>query len=77
MLVAITVVVWKSSCSKTTIQTSTSIRKYFHALALAVYLPGIYLDPSMTHLASSVAAAAFIFTEVHIHYFNTRTIRTN
>ena len=57
------VVVWKSRSVRG--GTSTVIvRKYFHLLGLAVYVPGVILEPELTHLASSVAVAAFIFIEV-------------
>lgn len=45
-------------------QTTTITRKYFHVLAIAVFLPGIMLESKLTHLAASVALAAFIFVEV-------------
>ncbi|KXJ11908.1 Dolichol kinase [Exaiptasia diaphana] len=44
-------------------QTTTVTRKYFHVLAIAVFLPGIMLESKLTHLAASVALAAFIFIE--------------
>ncbi|KAL1411019.1 dolichol kinase [Vanrija albida] len=43
-------------------------RKSFHALAVAMFIPGISIDPAFTHLAFSVAFAAFTFAE-YIRYF--------
>ncbi|GHJ88536.1 hypothetical protein NliqN6_4938 [Naganishia liquefaciens] len=43
-------------------------RKFFHALATAMFVPGIIIDPAFTHLAFSLAFAAFNFTE-YIRYF--------
>ncbi|KAH9928691.1 uncharacterized protein B0H18DRAFT_1084426 [Fomitopsis serialis] len=38
-------------------------RKFFHALAVAMFLPGIAIDPAFTHLAFSAAFALFVFAE--------------
>lgn len=43
-------------------------RKSFHALAVAMFVPGIAIDPAFTHLAFSVAFAAFTFVE-YVRYF--------
>lgn len=43
-------------------------RKSFHALAVAMFVPGIGADPAFTHLAFSVAFAAFTFVE-YVRYF--------
>lgn len=43
-------------------------RKSFHALAVIMFVPGIALDPAFTHLAFSVAFAAFTFAE-YVRYF--------
>lgn len=43
-------------------------RKSFHALAVAMFIPGIAIDPAFTHLAFSVAFAAFTFVE-YVRYF--------
>ncbi|WVR05441.1 hypothetical protein IAU60_002457 [Kwoniella sp. DSM 27419] len=43
-------------------------RKFFHALAVVMFVPGIAVDPAFTHLAFSVAFAAFNFAE-YIRYF--------
>lgn len=43
-------------------------RKSFHALAVAMFIPGIAVDPAFTHLSFSVAFAAFTFAE-YIRYF--------
>nr|XP_018263518.1 dolichol kinase [Kwoniella dejecticola CBS 10117]OBR85676.1 dolichol kinase [Kwoniella dejecticola CBS 10117] len=43
-------------------------RKFFHALAVVMFIPGIAVDPAFTHLSFSVAFAAFNFAE-YIRYF--------
>lgn len=43
-------------------------RKSFHALAVAMFIPGLAVDPAFTHLSFSVAFAAFTFAE-YIRYF--------
>lgn len=62
VLVAIGFVAWQSR-KPTSSASSTITRKFFHLLALAVYIPGIIYEPYLTHLASSVAVAAFVFIE--------------
>ena len=63
VFVAIGFVAWKSRHPRSN-ASSTVVRKCFHLLALAVYIPGVVYEPYVTHLASSVAVAAFIFVEV-------------
>ncbi|KAK4050086.1 dolichol kinase [Microbotryomycetes sp. JL201] len=43
-------------------------RKFFHALAVAMFVPGIAIDPAFTSLAFSVAFAVFTFAE-YARYF--------
>ncbi|KAJ7593538.1 hypothetical protein C8J56DRAFT_500602 [Mycena floridula] len=43
-------------------------RKFFHALAVAMFVPGVALDPAFTHLSFSVAFALFTFAE-YVRYF--------
>ncbi|KAJ3535318.1 hypothetical protein NMY22_g6544 [Coprinellus aureogranulatus] len=43
-------------------------RKFFHGLSVAMFIPGIALDPAFTHLAFSVAFAFFTFVE-YVRYF--------
>ncbi|KAG1747091.1 uncharacterized protein EDB91DRAFT_1048558 [Suillus paluster] len=43
-------------------------RKFFHALAVVMFLPGVAVDPAFTHLAFSAAFALFIFAE-YVRYF--------
>ncbi|CAO1614031.1 unnamed protein product [Sympodiomycopsis kandeliae] len=43
-------------------------RKFFHALAVILYTPGIALDPAFMHLAFSLAFSIFTFTE-YIRYY--------
>ena len=65
VLVAVGFVAWKSlRLQSSPTAPSTITRKVFHLLALAVFIPGVVYEPNVTHLASSVAVAAFIFIEV-------------
>ncbi|KAG6862007.1 hypothetical protein C0995_008194 [Termitomyces sp. Mi166 len=43
-------------------------RKFFHALAVVMFIPGIAIDPAFTHLSFSAAFALFVFTE-YVRYF--------
>nr|CAD7194842.1 unnamed protein product [Timema douglasi] len=43
---------------------STRVRKYFHLLALAVFIPGILLRFCLLYLASGVVLALFVILEV-------------
>ncbi|KAL0954641.1 hypothetical protein HGRIS_003594 [Hohenbuehelia grisea] len=43
-------------------------RKFFHALAVVMFAPGIAFDPAFTHLSFSVAFALFTFAE-YVRYF--------
>ncbi|CDZ97349.1 dolichol kinase [Phaffia rhodozyma] len=43
-------------------------RKFFHGLAVLMFVPGLYVDPAFTHLAFSFAFASFVFVE-YIRYF--------
>uniref|UniRef100_V5GRV4 dolichol kinase n=2 Tax=Kalmanozyma brasiliensis (strain GHG001) TaxID=1365824 RepID=V5GRV4_KALBG len=43
-------------------------RKFFHALAVMLFIPGIALDPALTHLAFSLAFSIFVFAE-YIRYY--------
>lgn len=43
-------------------------RKFFHALAVLLFVPGIALDPAFTHLGFSLAFSAFILAE-YVRYY--------
>ncbi|KAJ7746618.1 hypothetical protein B0H16DRAFT_1852737 [Mycena metata] len=43
-------------------------RKFFHALVVVMFVPGVAFDPAFTHLAFSAAFALFVFAE-YIRYF--------
>jgi len=68
VILSIAVVIVKNAIESTS-QSTTITRKYFHVLAIAVFLPGIIFDAHLMHLAASVALAAFLFLEVKSHGF--------
>ncbi|KAH6909043.1 dolichol kinase [Coprinopsis sp. MPI-PUGE-AT-0042] len=43
-------------------------RKFFHVLAVVMFVPGIVFDPAFTHLSFGAAFALFTFTE-YMRYF--------
>ncbi|KAJ7454788.1 hypothetical protein FB451DRAFT_1049556 [Mycena latifolia] len=43
-------------------------RKFFHALVVVMFVPGVAFDPAFTHLAFSAAFALFVFAE-YVRYF--------
>ncbi|KAG8873529.1 hypothetical protein FRB98_008907, partial [Tulasnella sp. 332] len=43
-------------------------RKFFHGLAVVMFVPGIALDPAFSHASFSVAFSLFIFVE-YVRYF--------
>ncbi|GJE94508.1 dolichol kinase sec59 [Phanerochaete sordida] len=43
-------------------------RKFFHGLAVLMFVPGVALDPAFAHLAFSAAFALFTFAE-YVRYF--------
>lgn len=43
---------------------STIVRKYFHLLALAVFIPGLVLNQCLLYTASGIVFALFIILEV-------------
>ncbi|KZV97450.1 hypothetical protein EXIGLDRAFT_832857 [Exidia glandulosa HHB12029] len=43
-------------------------RKFFHALAVVMFVPGIAFDPAFTHLSFSAAFSLFTFAE-YVRYF--------
>lgn len=51
-------------------QATTSTRKYFHILAVLVYIPGMIYDPSLLYFASGIILALFIIIEVLIVYIS-------
>ncbi|KAF9532582.1 hypothetical protein CPB83DRAFT_880691 [Crepidotus variabilis] len=45
-----------------------SRRKFFHGLAVIMFIPGVAIDPAFTHLSFSAAFAMFTFAE-YVRYF--------
>lgn len=48
---------------------STRLRKAYHILAVAVYLPGILYECTLLYLASGLVLGLFIFLEVIILFY--------
>nr|KAF7389380.1 hypothetical protein H0235_017864 [Vespula pensylvanica] len=46
------------------IQATTSIRKYFHVLAVLVYIPGLLFEPTLLYLGSGVIMGIFLLLEL-------------
>lgn len=69
VLTAFAIVAWKSHHSAKLEDSLTFpniiVRKVFHILAVAIFVPGILYDPSLLHLCSSVAASLFLLIEVN------------
>ncbi|NXH12070.1 DOLK kinase, partial [Bucco capensis] len=49
-------------------QASTVTRKYFHAIVVATYVPGLIYDQQLLHVAAVLCLALFIFLE-YVRYF--------
>jgi dolichol kinase len=60
---AVGVVYWKGMGPTKTKATSTD-RKYFHFLILAVYLPGVLIDRNLLYLSSAALLYIFVLVEV-------------
>ncbi|XP_028399200.1 dolichol kinase-like isoform X2 [Dendronephthya gigantea] len=67
VLLSFAVVVWKSSYHEKKddrpLTPNIIVRKIFHILAVAIFIPGILYDPSLLHMCSSVATSLFLFIE--------------
>ncbi|XP_030061893.1 dolichol kinase [Microcaecilia unicolor] len=58
----------RSSTESKEHQASTVIRKYFHVIMVATYMPGLMYDQQLLYVAAVVCLAVFIFLE-YIRYF--------
>uniref|UniRef100_A0A3Q3NAF1 dolichol kinase n=1 Tax=Labrus bergylta TaxID=56723 RepID=A0A3Q3NAF1_9LABR len=54
-------------------QASTVVRKYFHLIVVATYVPGLIYDRQLLHVASVGCLAAFLFLE-YVRYFRIRPL---
>lgn len=54
-------------------QASTVVRKYFHVIVVATFVPGLVLDRPLLHVASVVCLAVFLFLE-YVRYFRIRPL---
>ena len=69
VFLSIAVVIWKRSHESRKRQDLTGtpniiIRKFFHVLAAAIFIPGIIYDPTLLHVCSAMATSLFLFVEV-------------
>lgn len=63
VLIAIAVMAGQISSKQ---KATTSLRKYFHILAVVVFIPGILVNPCLMYLASGLVLALFLLLEVSI-----------
>ncbi|XP_046858662.1 dolichol kinase-like [Xenia sp. Carnegie-2017] len=61
-LFSLFVVSWRYSYPSLT-PSNIIVRKIFHVLAVAIFVPGIIYDPALLHLCSTLAISLFIFVE--------------
>uniref|UniRef100_A0A3Q0S5J8 dolichol kinase n=3 Tax=Heroini TaxID=318529 RepID=A0A3Q0S5J8_AMPCI len=54
-------------------QASTIVRKYFHLIVVATYIPGLIYDRQLLHVASVGCLAVFLFLE-YVRYFRIRPL---
>lgn len=54
-------------------QASTVVRKYFHLIVVATYVPGLMYDRQLLHVASVSCLAAFLLLE-YVRYFRIRPL---
>ncbi|XP_057675089.1 dolichol kinase [Corythoichthys intestinalis] len=56
-------------------QASTTVRKYFHVIAVATFVPGLLYDRRLLHVASAGCLAVFLFLE-YVRYFRIKPLGT-
>ncbi|XP_026481866.1 dolichol kinase isoform X2 [Ctenocephalides felis] len=61
VLIAILLMYWQISGGA---KASTALRKYFHILAVLIYVPGLIYECTLLYLASGVVFAIFIMIEI-------------
>ena len=61
---------FRSNSGSQAVGVSTITRKYFHILAVMIFLPGILLEAEMLCLAATCAFIVFVFLEVVIDELN-------
>ncbi|KPP78762.1 dolichol kinase-like [Scleropages formosus] len=54
-------------------QASTVVRKYFHVIVVATYVPGLMYDRQLLHVASVACLAVFLLLE-YVRYFRIRPL---
>ncbi|XP_013391612.1 dolichol kinase [Lingula anatina] len=63
--IAVLIVIYQNNCQKSDEKktSTTVVRKYFHIIAVCVYLPGLLWDPEFLYLASIGAFCVFVLLE--------------
>ena len=64
--IAVAVMIWKASENqkvKGKILPNIIVRKFFHLVAILIFVPGIYVEPNVTKLASGVALVGLVICE--------------
>ena len=64
--IAVAVIIWKTSKNqkmKGKILPNIIVRKFFHLIAILIFVPGICVEPNITKLASGVAMVGLIICE--------------
>ncbi|XP_015222482.1 dolichol kinase [Lepisosteus oculatus] len=64
---------YKRSLGSKKHQASTVVRKYFHFIVVATYVPGLIYDRQLLHVASVTCLAAFLLLE-YVRYFRIRPV---
>ncbi|XP_049594794.1 dolichol kinase [Syngnathus scovelli] len=54
-------------------QASTVVRKYFHVIVVATFVPGLLYDSQLLHVASAGCLAVFLFLE-YVRYFRIKPL---
>ncbi|MBN3299818.1 dolichol kinase [Amia ocellicauda] len=64
---------YKRSSGSKKHQASTVVRKYFHLIVVATYVPGLIYDRQLLHVASVACLAVFLLLE-YVRYFRIRPL---
>lgn len=74
LILSISAVIIVQHHISTKIKSSTIIRKYFHGLIVAVFLPGVLIDPNLLYFSSGCIFGIFIILEVVWKFYKSKKI---